>query len=42
MAVQLHTAGEEPVPVAGAIRTAHGDEHGEEVKLSGEEALSPS
>ena len=43
MAAQLSTAGEEPVPAAGAVRTAHhGDEHGEEVKLSGEEASPPS
>ena len=40
MAVQLSTAGEEPIPAAGAIRMAYcGDEHGEGVKLSGEEPL---
>ena len=43
MAAQLSTAGEEHVPAASAIRTTyHRDEHGEEVKLSGEEASSPS
>ena len=43
MAVQLSTAGEEPVSVVGAAHTAHhGDEHSEEIKLSREEALSAS
>ena len=43
MAAQLSTAGEEPVSAAGAVRTTHHrDEHGEEVKLSEEEASSPS
>ena len=43
MAVQLSTAGEEPVPAVGTAHTAHhGDEHSEEIKLSREEASSTS
>jgi hypothetical protein len=47
MAAQLSVAGGEEhvqvVPAADAVRAVrHGDEHGEEVKLSGEEASSRS
>ena len=43
MAAQLSTAGEESVPAAGVVRMAYcGDEHGEGVKLSGEEPLPSS